>query len=125
MAQPFELAGAADAINRRVEPKSEEDAWIAGVAAGDSFDCLDLLVENGQVEPFDELPDEPGGVIRVKPLIERFAVHLHLLAFGPIEPWGRPRAGGMGAGFVGSSGRIDLRKQHGLFFLRHESPSWV
>ena len=57
-AKAFHARGALlDALGGRIEPKSEEDLGIAGVASGDAFDGVDLLIEARQVETLHELPN--------------------------------------------------------------------
>lgn len=124
-AEPFEFAGAADAIGGRIEPEGEQDLRIAGVASGRACDGVNVLVEAGEVEALDELPNDASGGIGVQALVERFAVHLALEALRLVKAWrgGRVRTRCSRRGR--SRERVDFRfrEEHGLAIALHKAPS--
>ena len=69
-AESVELAGAADAVDGGVGPQRHEDLGIDGGPAGIADDRLDGVVQGAEVQPPDELPDDPGGVIGGDQVVE-------------------------------------------------------
>ena len=81
LTEAFDLAGTGDAIDGRPEQQGKEDAKVReGIAAHMALDGLDGLEEFGQIDGFDEGPDEAGEMIGIEALVERF---------GANSPWKR------------------------------------
>ena len=108
-----------------VEPKRKQDLGIAGIAAGTSFNGSDVLVERRQVKTLGDLPNDSGRVIGIKALVERFATHLGLQAFGFVEArLGRvPRHGlELSHRRIEDEGfEFSAREKRGMILVRHES----
>ena len=63
LAQAVERPGAADAIERRVQPEGDEDGRIDRRSPGVALDRADTLTEGGQIARLDEGPHEARNVV--------------------------------------------------------------
>src|SRR4029079_9637306 len=64
LAQPRQLPGAADAVERGVQPQRNQDAGIGGVAAAVPFHGLNPSQQRPEIEGADILPDKPRLMLR-------------------------------------------------------------
>ena len=113
-AQLGELAGAADAVDGGVGPQRHEDLGIDAGPPGIAGDGLDRLVQGAEVQPHDELPDDPGGVIGRDQVVEGGGAEDDLLPVGGAEP----RATGRERRLGGSRRCVVIgrhREERGLF----------
>ena len=78
LATAVQFAGAADSIERRLQPQGHEDLRGNGAAAGEAVRDTDLFIEGLQVERLHERPDDPHAVVRRQQLVEREELHLDL-----------------------------------------------
>ena len=93
-----------------------------------ALDGLDGLEEFGQIDGFDEGPDEAGEMIGIEALVERFGAKLSLEAFRPVDARCRPgfvvgRGGRRRRGRHG--GHVGLGKQEGLGNGRGRGGRWL
>ena len=128
LTEAFDLAGTGDAIDGRPEQQGKEDAKVRGIAAHMALDGLDGLEEFGQIDGFDEGPDEAGEMIGIEALVERFGAKLSLEAFRPVDARCRPgfvvgRGGRRRRGRHG--GHVGLGKQEGLGNGRGRGGRWL
>jgi hypothetical protein len=65
-AQLGQGAGAADALEGGVQPQRHGDARVEGGVAGPAEAGADSVVEGGEVEGTDEVPDEAGLVVHLE-----------------------------------------------------------
>jgi len=88
---------AADPFDGGVEPQSHEDLGVDGRAARSAFDRFDPVVQRGEVESFDVIPNDPRGVILGDQGIQGSGTKDDLLTIGRSHP--RPsRRRGVGLG---------------------------
>ena len=79
-----ELASAAESFDGREEPQGEEDLRIDWIASDVSEGRFDGLVQFGEVERLDVLPNDSNAVLGFDHLIEREQLHLNLVTLGPL-----------------------------------------
>ena len=99
LTEAFDLAGTGDAIDGRPEQQGKEDAKVRGIAAHMALDGLDGLEEFGQIDGFDEGPDEAGEMIGIEAWSSDSARN---------SPWKRSgrlmRGAGLGSSWAGAGG---------------------
>ena len=93
-AEPGQLATAADALDRRVEPQGDQQLGIGGGASGPLAACADALEEERQVPALDQRPDGSHRVVRRDEIVDRAGLNQKLLAIGTPEAWRRIQVGG-------------------------------
>jgi hypothetical protein len=101
-AQPGERAGAADPLQRRVQPQRHQQLRVGRRMARPAFDRLDGGVQRRQIQPFDEAPHQAHPVIGRHQLVQAHRPPRHLPAFRPTQPR-PPPAGRAGAAWSGSA----------------------
>src|SRR5262249_6761011 len=69
-AQPGQGAGRADALQGSVQPQGDEDARVGGRRPGVPFDGADAVVQGGEVQAPDEVPDEACLVVGVQEILQ-------------------------------------------------------
>src|SRR5262249_27631984 len=70
LTQPGQGACGADAFEGGVQPQGDEDARVGGWCAGVSLDGADAVVQGGEVESLDEVPDETGLVVILQEVLQ-------------------------------------------------------
>jgi hypothetical protein len=88
-AQPVQLAGAAHALHRGVEPECQQDARVGRRMTGVALDRLDRAIQRRQVQPLGERPDEARPVIRRQQILQTDRPQADLPPLGPAQPWRR------------------------------------
>ncbi len=110
-AQFVELTGAADSFECGVKPERHEDLGVDGGTSRRSLDGLDAVVQRAEVESFDKVPDDPGGMIERDQFIEGRSAKDDLLAVSGPQP--RASSGGWSLGWrdlaCGIGGNLEER----------------
>ncbi len=85
-AQPRQLTGTADTLDRRVQPQRYQDPRIRRRMAGATVDRLDRSMQRRQVQPFDELPNLTHAMIGRDQIVERQQPQINLPALRQTQP---------------------------------------
>ena len=88
MQSSVQLATAADALDRRVQPQGDQQLGIGGGASGPLAARADALEEERQVPALDQRPDGPHRVVLRDQFIAGAGLNHELLAIGTPEAWG-------------------------------------
>src|SRR5690606_10235658 len=88
LAQPPQMPGAADPLDRRQHPQGHQDLRIDGIPPRAPFDRLNLAVQRLEVERIDVRPNRPHAMILGDQLIERGVTPLNLKPLGTLDPNG-------------------------------------
>ncbi|MBB4201118.1 hypothetical protein GGD83_004956 [Rhodoblastus sphagnicola] len=70
LAQSRHLPCARHALDRRVKPQRQKNAWIGRRMAGAAFHSLYACKQRRQVEPFDKSPDHADPMVVLHEFIE-------------------------------------------------------
>ena len=86
-AEPFQFAGAADALDGCVNPQRHQQSRIGGVASRHAFDRLDRRQPAAEVQSAHERPNHPCGMVWFEQFIERVPVQFDLITLRHAQPW--------------------------------------
>jgi hypothetical protein len=111
LAQPGQRAGAADPLDRRVQPQRHQQAGVGRRMAGPPFDGLDPGVERREVEPFDEPPHQADPVPGRDQLVEAERAQLDLAPLRGAQAQPAARRGRVGSA-LGQLGEQPLIHGH-------------
>jgi hypothetical protein len=90
VAQAGHRTGAADALDRREQPQSHQDARVRRRMAGLPLHRLDRSLEPRQVQPLDKPPDQANTVIGRHEILEADRPKLHLTTLRHPQPAAAP-----------------------------------
>ena len=105
-AQPVEGPGAADRLDRRIQPQRGQDGRVDRRAAGLALDRPDTSIERAQIEALDEGPHETRPVVGRQEALEIDRAKLDLV---PVRALQSRHAGHRSVRFGGLRGR-DLKE---------------
>ena len=87
LAQPRQAARAAEALTGCVQPQRDQHAWIDRGPSGRRAPCADRLVERGQIECANSIPQRPNAVVVANELVEIARLQSQLLAIRSLDAW--------------------------------------
>ena len=85
LAEAIERAGAAHAVQRRVEPERRQNGGIDRRAPRAAFDGPNRAVQRREIQSFHEVPHDPRAMLRRQQPVEIRRAQLQLVAIGPLE----------------------------------------